>query len=343
MFDIGFTFTPKPQFGLYANCPFTVPVGAAKVDGYYAGIGGGKIGLVEHHQDSVGLIVDGHEKVTWGNPDKEGGESGGDYKIGLLGLNTDTEGNPVYRPQCTHYLHLGFVGVTGNINYKEIPDFLLGLFTIDICKDDNREAKKATRAERLRGMSVRLAQPKNGLQLVARTDKETYRPDERITLDVELVNASGSRRGRGDRPRDLTVYFEPVARNAQGESAEWLLKFYAYELYTGRARYTSPRIRVPVEERAGLHHYVTLPPGGFVGRRFSFAPAREWLEPGEHFFLVTYEVADDCAHVILSPELTHEQVKALGNELAYRPVWTGRVYSNLVFFRVRPRGLLAMF
>jgi len=187
MFDLGFTFSGKPQFGLYANCPFTVPVGGAKVDGYYAGIGGGKIGVVEHHQDAVGLIVTGHEKVTWGSPDDEGGETGGDYKIGFLGLNTDTEGNPVYRPQCTHYLHLGFVGITVNINYKEIPDFLLGLFTLDICKDDNREAKKAGRAERLRNLSVRLAQPKNGVQLAIRTDKQVYRPDEPIS---PLLHAS---------------------------------------------------------------------------------------------------------------------------------------------------------
>jgi len=343
MFDIGVTITPKPQFGLYANCPFTVPVGGAKVDGYYAGIGGGKIGIVEHHQDSLGLIVTGHEKVTWGSADDEGGQSGGDLKIGLLGLNMDAEGNPVYRPQCTHYFHLGFVGVTGNINYKDIPDFFLGWFGLDICGDDQREAKMASRAERLRGLSARLAQPRSGLQLAIRTDKEVYRPDEAISLDVELVNVTGARRFRGDRPRDVTVYFEPVARNAQGESVEWLLKFFAYEVYTGRPCYTSPRLTVPAEARAGLYHHVTLPPGGFVGRRFTFAPAKEWLTPGDHFFVVTYQVSDDCAHVILSPALTAEHVKALGNDLAYTPVWTGRLYSNSAFFRVRPRGLLAMF
>jgi len=343
MFDIGFTFSTKPQFGLYANCPFTVPIGGAKVDGYYAGIGGGKIGVVEHHQDAVGLIVTGHEKVTWGSPDSDEGESGGDYKVGFLGLNTDMEGNPVYRPQCTHYLHLGFLGLTGNINYKEIPDFFLGWAGIDICRDDSRRAKEVSRQDKLRDLSARLALPRNGLQLAIRTDKETYRTDEPITVEVYLVNVTGARRSRGDRPRDLTVYFEPVVENANGEKSEWLFGLYAYEVYTGRARYTSPRLSVPATQRAELYHHVTLPPGGFVGRRFTFARARDWLQPGDHIFLVTYQVDDDCAQVILSPDLTAEQVKALGTDVAYTPVWTGRVYSNIAFFRVRAKGLMAMF
>lgn len=343
MFDIGFTFTLKPQFGLYANCPFTVPVGGAKVDGYYAGIGGGRFGIVEHHQDTLGLIVAGHEKVTWGNPNDEGGETGGEYKIGLLGLNTDAEGKPVYRPQCTHYLHLGFLGLTGNINYKDIPDFFLGWFGLDLVGDDDRAAKQASREEKLRGLSARLSQPQEGLRLIARTDKAVYTMDEPISLDVELVNATGLRRSWGSKPRDLTVYFEPVATNPQGEKAEWLFQFYAYDVYTGRAHYTSPKFTVPPEKRADLYHHVTLPPAGFIGKRFEFAPARQWLPPGDHFFVVTYEVGTDSARVILSPELTVEKVQALGDDAAYVPVWTGRVYSNIAFFRVRSGKAFLLF
>lgn len=348
MFDIGFTFSPKPQFGLYANCPFTVPVGAAKVDGYYVGIGGGKMGVVEHHQDAVGLIVDGHERVTWGSQGSPEGESGGEYKVGLLGLNTDAEGNPVYRPQCTHYFHLGFFGVTGNINYKEIPDFFLGWLGIDLCGDDNRAGRRAqrqaSRVDKLRDLSARLALPRGGLQLTIRTDKATYYPDEPIHLDVELTNVTGARRSLGDdKPRDITVYFEPVVKNAKGEPSEWLFKFYAYEVYTGRPRYRSPQATVPAARRAELYHHITLPPGGYVGRRFTFARAGQWLLPGDHIFIVTYEVTDDFGQVILSPELTLDQVKALGNDLAYTPVWTGRLYSNIAFFTVRRKPVWWLF
>jgi len=298
---------------------------------------------VEHHQDAVGLIVAGHEKVTWGSQDAEGGESGGDYKVGLLGLNTDAEGNPVYRPQCTHYLHLGFIGVTGNISYKEIPDFFLGWFGVDICNDDTRDVAKATRDQRVRKLAALRAGPRDGLQLVARTTKDTYRMDEPITLDVQLANATGARRGPGDKPRDVTVYYEPVAKNSKGETAEWLLKFYAYEVVSGRSRYASPKLSVPPARRAELYHHVTLPPGGFVGRRFTFAPARNWLLPGDHFIVVTYEVGGDSARVILSPDLNADQVQALGNDLAYTTVWTGKLWSNVAVFRVKSKSFLGIF
>ncbi len=342
MFDIGFTFSLKPQFGLYANCPFTMPVGLAKVDGYYAGIGGGKFGVMEHHQASAGLLLAGRERVTWGSADSDEGQSGGDYTIGLLGLNTDVEGKPVYRPQCTHYFHLGFIGVTGNVNYKDIPDFFLGWFGLDICGDDNRVAKQVAREEQLRARSAWLSRPVGGLRLFAQTSKPVYTRDEPIVVEVELLNATG-RRMAGERPRDVTVYFEPMATNPLGEESEWLFRFHVYEVYSGRECYASRPLRVPPENRAGLYHHITLPPWGYVGRRFAFPPAREWLAPGDHFFLVTYEVGKDSALVILTPELTADQVQALGDDVAYTPVWTGRLYSNLAFFRVRSPKLFGLF
>jgi len=340
MFDVGFTFSAKPQFGLYANCPFTMPVGGAKVDGYYAGIGGGKVGVMEHHQDAAGVLLAGRERVTWGDAE---GEAGGEYDVGILGLNTDATGNPVYRPQCTHYFHLGFLGVTGNINYKDIPDFFLGWLGVDICGDDSRGAKVASRDEKLRGLSARLSLPRDGLRLAIRTDKESYGPGEPIRLDVQLVNATAARRWAGEKARDVTVYFEPVARNAQGEATEWLFRFHAYEVYSGRKCYSTPKITVPASLRAELYHHVTLPPGGYVGRRFTFAPPRQWLRPGDHFFLAAYEVGSDCARVILSPDLTAAQVAALGEDAAYTSVWTGRLYSNIAFFRVRSKSFLGIF
>ena len=67
MFDAGVTWTRKPQFGIYANCPFLAPAGYAKVDGHFAGIGGGQLGVVEHRQDNVGLLAWGREDVKWGD------------------------------------------------------------------------------------------------------------------------------------------------------------------------------------------------------------------------------------------------------------------------------------
>jgi hypothetical protein len=138
MFDIGVTWSRKPQFGLYGNCPFMAPSGYAKVHGKYAGIGGGQVGVMEHRQDNLGLLLWGREKVAWGDsrPDDPGTMQAQEVAPG--GLATDPEGKPTYRPTCAHYLHLGYVGLTGNANYREWADFLLGWFGLDISRDDNR-------------------------------------------------------------------------------------------------------------------------------------------------------------------------------------------------------------
>ena len=98
--DVGFTFTKTPQFGLYGNCPFMAPGGFAKVDGHFAGIGGGRIGVMDHHQDAAALLLWGHEDVGWSDGDSESTEEAQVHEVGPLGLAADAEGNPTYKPQC---------------------------------------------------------------------------------------------------------------------------------------------------------------------------------------------------------------------------------------------------
>jgi len=358
MFDVGITVSSKPQFGIYGNCPFTAPGGFSKVDGHYIGLGGGKFGVMEHHQEAAGLLVIGRERVDW-TKDKEAGASeiesegeGETLTVGPFGLASDSKGNAVYRPQCAHYLHLGFLGVTANLNYKEWADFFVGWAGIDIRKDDGRVLARRPEEERLESLSAQLARPRDGLarprdglQLLVRTDKEAYKLDDPIVLDVQLINLTGRRRLRGDKPRDLSLYFEPFATTPEGGSAEWLFKFCVYDVYGGQARYQSPQFDVPPARRDAYYHHVTIPPRSFVGRRFIFPSARErgWLEPGLHFIVVSYEVTDEYPYVILTPEMTARQAKALGTDLAYTQVWTGRVYSNIATFRVQRSKVLGIF
>jgi len=139
MFDLGVTWTKKPQFGLYANCPFLAPAGYAKVDGTYAGIGGGRFGVMEHHQDNVGLLAWGREDVHWRDGAAGGQLSSKTKTVGPVGFLTEAAVNKeTYDPTCAHYLHLGYVGVTGNIHYAEIADFFLGWAGLDISRDDAR-------------------------------------------------------------------------------------------------------------------------------------------------------------------------------------------------------------
>ena len=350
MFDIGLTFSKKPQFGLYANCPFLAPGGYVKLEGSYVGLGGGKFGVMDVRQDAAAAIFWGREDIEWKKGGGEDGEgkstgTGGTVKVGPLGVGTDAQGNPAYKPQCAHYFHLGFIGITGNLNYDEWADFFTGWVGIDLRGDDKR-ADDVPPEERFRDISARLCRPRDGLLLFARTDKEVYRPDEPIILDVQLWNRTGTTRQRGDKSRDLSVYFEPFAQAPNGKPAEWLFKFHVFNIQDSEPCYKSPQFEVPPDKRGDYYHAVTLPPGACIGRRFVFPPAnnRKWLKDGHHFFLLSYEVGDDYPYVILNPQFTALQAKALGPDLAYTKVWTGKLFSNIALFRIRsPKRFLGIF
>jgi len=138
MFDLGLTFSKTPQFGLYMNCPVIVPIGYGKVDGYYAGVGGGRVGVMEHHQRNAGALLWGYEKNDWAAPDGTGATASEDQPVGLLALARGERGKRPYKVACKHYFHLGWVGVTANISWLEIPDFFLGWFLIDLSGDDTK-------------------------------------------------------------------------------------------------------------------------------------------------------------------------------------------------------------
>ena len=142
MFDIGLTFSAKPQIGLYVNCPMIVPIGFGHVDGYYAGVGGGKVGVMEHQQRNVGALFWGYEKNSWQDSAKDGKKAQEDQPVGLLAIARGERGEEPFRLSCKHYLHLGWVGITANISWLEIPDFFLGWFLIDLSGDDETDDPK---------------------------------------------------------------------------------------------------------------------------------------------------------------------------------------------------------
>jgi len=345
MADIGFTFSATPQFGMYANCPFIAPGGYSKVDGTYVGLGGGKFGVMEHRQEAAGLLFWGREKVDWGDSgSSQRSDDAEAYTVGPLGLAADSDGKATYKPQCAHYLHLGFMGVTGNLNYREWGDFLLGWVGLDINGDDSRGAQPSKKIATLAELSKRLCQPREGLQLMLLTDRPVYSTEDPIVLEVRLMNQTGGQSRRA-KARDIPVYFEPFAKTPRGTPAEWLFKFFVFELESRKPCYRSPAFKVPAEQRGDYHHYATLPPNAFMGRRFVFPPARdgEWLEPGSYFLVVTYQVDDDYPYIIRSPELTADHVERLGTQAAYARVWTGKLCSNIVTFQVRGKRRLGIF
>jgi len=136
MFDLGFTFSKTPQFSAYMNCPVVAPIGYGKVDGQFVGMGGGKVGAMEHHQESSGMLFWGREEVSWDTFNPEDADTISVQGVGLLGLAENAGKEDPYDVACVHYLHLGWIGVTANVHWLEIPDFLLGFVFLDPMRDD---------------------------------------------------------------------------------------------------------------------------------------------------------------------------------------------------------------
>jgi hypothetical protein len=136
MFDFGLTLSKKPQFSAYMNCPVIAPIGYGKVDGYFVGMGGGKVGAMKHRQESSGVLVWGREEVSWHSFNPDDADTLSVQGVGLLGLAEERSGDEPYTPACIHYLHLGWVGIAANVRWLEIPDFFCGLFLLDPLGDD---------------------------------------------------------------------------------------------------------------------------------------------------------------------------------------------------------------
>ena len=201
---------------------------------------------------------------------------------------------------------------------------------------------------RLRQMNVKdldaqIAQPRSGLRLAIEADKADYSINEPIVVDVRLENV-GNPQGP-EKPRDISVYFEPVAQLPNGTPVEWLFRFELRADKGDQLIYQTPPVKVSDSERASYYHYVTLPPQSFVGRRFVFWPqrARGLLKPGRYNLLCSYSVGEDYPYVILNRNFTAAQVEMLGTKLAYTRVWTGQLYSNRTEFRIKRKRFLGIF
>ncbi len=139
MVDIGITTTKTP-YGSFHLCGFgLVSLGVGRVDGQFHGLGGDQFGTTEHFHRDLGVILWSYDEVGWGKKmDPEKPETLQRLHIGPIGYLLYPERRPPYAFACLHYLHLGYVGLVGNIRYVEILDFLLGWASVDICNDDGK-------------------------------------------------------------------------------------------------------------------------------------------------------------------------------------------------------------
>jgi hypothetical protein len=140
MADLGLTITKTPQIGLYANGVSIVCGGYSNIDGWFAGWGGGKFGVQRHYNYCWGMLLGGWEEIGWGDFDKNDPDTLYRQQQGIIGIvQPPYDSNPAYVPACVHYLHLGWLGVVGNLRYMEMIDFLAGWATLDLSGDDGYE------------------------------------------------------------------------------------------------------------------------------------------------------------------------------------------------------------
>jgi hypothetical protein len=142
--DVGITLSYKPGLALWFAAPFSLGAGiGGHVDGYFLGLGGGRLGFTRHYLNAWGLIAFGHETIGWGDFDLSDDRTLYRSMQGAAGIPLALwHGSPAYTPTCNHEIHLGFIGAVGNLRYMEIADFVLGWALIDIGGDDGRKMGK---------------------------------------------------------------------------------------------------------------------------------------------------------------------------------------------------------
>ena len=69
MLDLGFTVTPRFSLSAYACLLGLGGLGGGTVDGYFAGIGGSRIGVFRHYHSNIGLVLYAYEVTGWGDFD----------------------------------------------------------------------------------------------------------------------------------------------------------------------------------------------------------------------------------------------------------------------------------
>jgi len=158
MFEVGFTFSRKPQIALLPADYFNlVGVGYSNVDGTYVGIGNRRVGSMPFKDDhSYGLLFWGKDGLKIGafNPNdphevwvgqmkrlaaegKPLPTARPDYNKGLVRLPIqDNAPPPVTFMQCRRNIHLGWVGLHASFRPLDMVDFILGWTTLDILGDD---------------------------------------------------------------------------------------------------------------------------------------------------------------------------------------------------------------
>ena len=85
MVDFGVTLSGKRGLSVYGCGGGLFTLGAGYVDGYFVGVGGGRIGIFRHYHKAIGLVLWSYEEFGWGDFDVTKPETLNRRYVGLLG------------------------------------------------------------------------------------------------------------------------------------------------------------------------------------------------------------------------------------------------------------------
>jgi hypothetical protein len=100
-FDIGLTFSKKPQFAFYNSFESIVALGYANYEATFVGWGGNRFGATRHYLKAWGALVWADEEAGWGNYDKNDRSTLYCQTVGIVGMPVGMitgNSNPHYVP-----------------------------------------------------------------------------------------------------------------------------------------------------------------------------------------------------------------------------------------------------
>lgn len=96
MGDLGVTWTSTPYGSVYACLLGLSSVGIGHVNGHFAGLGGGEIGVFPHYHKVCGLLLYTYEELGWNDFDIEKAETLYRWHNGPIGYICHIERRPAY-------------------------------------------------------------------------------------------------------------------------------------------------------------------------------------------------------------------------------------------------------
>ncbi|HUT35192.1 MAG TPA: hypothetical protein VNE39_17005 [Planctomycetota bacterium] len=96
--DLGVTWSSKPYGSVYACLLGFSSIGVGHVDGHFAGLGGGKVGVFRHYHKVCGLLLWTYEELGWREFDITKPETLYRWHNGPIGYVKYFERKPAYCP-----------------------------------------------------------------------------------------------------------------------------------------------------------------------------------------------------------------------------------------------------